>query len=264
MKASYPKAKGAKPTSTGRPKSTDGAVSSATAKGASATPGEPKEPRDPKAAAEFLIAIGDLDMGGRAYKFPVRPAWVRGVLEDHEATPTDSAGQFDVRVSKSDDDIAAVGTLRVQLQIPCARCQQMTTFDVDSALSVLFVPKSALKDAEHSDAGEVEFSSGDSDVLAYDGEQIVLDDWVRDELVLETPMIPLCSEACEGMRPSSAQFGDANARSTSNDARNGFSSKEQASQNGKTEKSDSLEIDELTIDPRLAPLLKFKLGLKPS
>ncbi len=33
------------------------------------------------------------------------------------------------------------------------------------------------------------------------GRRSVLDDLVRDELVLEIPMIPLCSEACPGMSP---------------------------------------------------------------
>ena len=41
----------------------------------------------------------------------------------------------------------------------------------------------------------------DADVIPYDWETVVLDDLVRDELLLGIPMIPLCSEACPGIRP---------------------------------------------------------------
>jgi uncharacterized protein len=41
----------------------------------------------------------------------------------------------------------------------------------------------------------------DGDVIPYDGDTLVLDDLVRDELLLGIPMIPLCSEACPGISP---------------------------------------------------------------
>jgi CheY-like chemotaxis protein len=44
-----------------------------------------------------------------------------------------------------------------------------------------------------------EFSPEEADTLPFDGETVVLDDLVKDELLLEIPMIPLCSETCPGM-----------------------------------------------------------------
>ena len=84
-----------------------------------------------------------------------------------------------------------------------------------------------MKDAEAK--GEVEYTLEDAeaDTLPYDGETVVLDDLVRDELLLGVPMIPLCSEDCPGMSP--APGSDAKAPS---------------------EKKD--------IDPRLAPLMAFR------
>jgi len=58
----------------------------------------------------------------------------------------------------------------------------------------------------------------------------VLDDLVKDELLLGVPMIPLCSEACPGMSP--APGSDVSASSSS--------------QEGKE------------IDPRLLPLMAFR------
>ena len=48
---------------------------------------------------EFPISVADVDAGGKAFTFPIRAAWVRGVLEDHTATTTGKDGEIDVRVS---------------------------------------------------------------------------------------------------------------------------------------------------------------------
>jgi uncharacterized protein len=85
---------------------------------------------------------------------------------------------------------------------------------------VLMVPASKLRD----DGREHEMAAGEADVLPYDGDSIVLDDLVRDDLLLEIPMIPLCSETCPGIASV----------------------------------SDSAVEAEHRIDPRLAPLLALK------
>ena len=66
------------------------------------------------------------------------------------------------------------------------------------------------------------------DTRARRGEGCCLDELVRDELLLGIPMIPLCSEACPGIRPERAPSSD--AAGSPDDA----------------------------IDPRLRPLLRLK------
>ncbi len=46
---------------------------------------------------------------------------------------------------------------------------------------------------------EYEFSSEEADHDEYDGERVVLDDFVREAILLELPSFPLCSESCAGM-----------------------------------------------------------------
>jgi uncharacterized protein len=178
-------------------------------------------------AHEFDIKTKDLDAGGKDYRFVVRSAWIRGALEEHEATATKEAGELKVRASKSGADVVIHGTLDARLMVPCARCLESFEMDVHSDLSVLYVPGEKIKDSGAD--GEVEYTleDGEADTLPYDGENVVLDDLVRDELLLGVPMIPLCSEACPGMSPAPG------------------SDKESPS-----EKKD--------IDPRLAPLLQFR------
>lgn len=178
-------------------------------------------------AHEFTIKTMDLDAGGKDYRLTVRAPWIRGILEDHEATATTKDGVLEVRASKSGADVVVHGTLDVTVNVPCARCLDPFDTEIHSEISVLYVPGSKLKDA--SPTGEVEYTleDGEADTLPFDGETVVLDDLVRDELLLGIPMIPLCSEACPGMSPAP----ESNAQATP---------------------------QEKPMDPRLAPLLAFR------
>ncbi|MBI4953165.1 MAG: DUF177 domain-containing protein [Myxococcales bacterium] len=58
---------------------------------------------------------------------------------------------------------------------------------------------SAARRAHAVDADEYEFASEEAEVDRYDGETVVLDDFVRECLLLEIPTFPLCSESCPGI-----------------------------------------------------------------
>ncbi|MET0592485.1 MAG: DUF177 domain-containing protein, partial [Polyangiaceae bacterium] len=55
---------------------------------------------------------------------------------------------------------------------------------------------------------ETEFDGEDADIDTYEGEEVVLDRFVREAILLESPIFPLCSEACEGIRPASDSATD--------------------------------------------------------
>jgi uncharacterized protein len=177
-------------------------------------------------AHEFTISAGDLDAGGRSYVFPVRALWMRAALEGHEASAADQDGELQVRASKSGSDVVVHGTLRAALSIPCARCLDPVTVEIEEPVSLLVVTQAALP-SKKSASDEDEILAGEADTLPYDGETVVLDDFVRDELILQTPKFPLCSEDCPGMSPS---FPHQNR----------------------------ISAPDRPIDPRLLPLLRLK------
>ncbi len=179
-------------------------------------------------AHEFTIKTTDIDASGKDYRFTIRAPWIRGALEGHEATATEHDGRLVVRGSKSGHDVVVHGTLEASLKVPCARCLEPCDLDIHADISVLYVPGSKVKDSA-ADDGDVEYTleDGEADTLPYDGETVVLDDLVRDELLLGVPMIPLCSEACPGMSPAPGSNADTPS-------------------------------EEKGVDPRLAPLLRFR------
>src|SRR5260221_8184883 len=119
---------------------------------------------------EIHIPVTDLDAGGRSYKFVLRSAWIRGLLEGHEATATDRDGELAVRASKSGHDVVVHGTLAVELRVPCARCTELFALPIRAEVSVMFVPGSTLR--EEADADD-EAAAEEADTLPYDGETVV-------------------------------------------------------------------------------------------
>ncbi|WP_394848282.1 DUF177 domain-containing protein [Pendulispora brunnea] len=174
---------------------------------------------------EFRVPVSELDVAGKDYDFPVRASWVRGALEGNEAAPAGDDGRLEVRLSKSGSDVVVHGRLRFELTAPCARCLEPSRIPVDEKLSLLMVPASRNKAP---DVEEYEFTPEEADVVPFDGDNVILDDVVRDELVLQIPMIPLCSEDCPGMSAPGVSGAD------------------------------PTEDTKESVDPRLLPLLRFK------
>lgn len=182
---------------------------------------------------EFSFPTSQLDAGGKQFRLPVRASWLRGVLEGTTIASSDRDGELDVRLSKSGVDVVVRGTLSAELIVPCSRCLEPALVPVREELSVLAVPTASheragrVASAEDDEDVDDEEDSGEADLIPYDGETVVLDELVRDELLLGIPMIPLCSEECPGIRPERLS-------------------------------RDAPSAAEENIDPRLRPLLRLK------
>ncbi|HWL87939.1 MAG TPA: DUF177 domain-containing protein [Polyangiaceae bacterium] len=188
---------------------------------------------EPLRHPEFRVPVSELDTAGKDYHFPVRANWVRGALEGSEATTAGDDGTLDVRLSRSGKDVVVHGRVRAELVAPCARCLEPTAIPVDGELSFLMVPGER---AKAPDKDEYEFAPEEADVVPFDGENVVLDDIVRDELVLQIPMIPLCSEECPGISAPGISGADSDTVQSVAEG----------------------EAPRDAIDPRLLPLLRLK------
>src|SRR4051794_2450883 len=121
---------------------------------------------------EFAIPVTELDAGGKEFRFPIRADWLRGALEEHEATTTGRDGALAVRASKSGPDVVVHGTLDAELTVPCARCLEPAKVAVHANLSVLYVPAAQLKGKAD---GEDDLTDEEADTLPFDGDTVALD-----------------------------------------------------------------------------------------
>ncbi len=194
------------------------------------------------AAHEFTISAHELDAGGKEYTFPVRAAWMRGAFEETDVHAPDHDGVVKVRASKSAGTVIVHGRLDASVVATCGRCLSPANIAVHQQVSAVVVPSAELKakarssDARSSEDNDLDITPDEPDTLAFDGETVVLDNLIRDELLLAVPMIPLCREDCPGIKP----FSPSDTVSPEEDT------------------SESMP----NIDPRLAPLMQIRNRMK--
>lgn len=171
----------------------------------------------------FVIKLRDLDAGEKAFRFPIEQDWLRAALDGTElSAPDGGVGSVRVRASKSGSDVLVRGEIDASVVATCARCTGPALVDVRAPVTVLFTLGT---DA----AGEKDDDGDDLDREHYTGETIELDPTVRDIIVVEIPIGPLCREDCPGLAPG------AQAPPGGNGGR---------------------------LDPRLTPLLRLKQSTK--
>lgn len=160
----------------------------------------------------FAIPLKDLDAGPKQVRGAIPVEWLKKRLiedalkTDTEAVDASKEGAIDVRLTPAGgDNVLVQGHVRATIDTTCGRCLGPASVPIDGELSLLMVPKEgAAKRAPRGrkskeSEGEFEFDPQEADVATYDGETLVLDELVREAILLELPISPLCSETCAGM-----------------------------------------------------------------
>lgn len=181
---------------------------------------------------ELVVAVADLERGAKQVHFELSEAWLRRVLESTDATPV-APGQLDVTVSKNGTDVLVRGTLKAELTMPCVVTLDPVPVPVTTEILLMLSPRSATSapvDGERPGRrrGRAKPSRGegvaggkappkggasaapthetghwqetpvltdeDAGKDTYEGHEIVLDDFVREFLILELPMFPRRSD----------------------------------------------------------------------
>lgn len=182
---------------------------------------------------EFVLNVHDLDEAGKSYDFPLRTAWLASALEGTDVRADASApeGRFELTARKQGADVIVQGHLAASLVTACSRCLEDARIGVSTSVASLLTARGA---GLRPEPDEVELTPEELDREFFTGDTIVLDAMVREHLLLEVPIQPLCSESCPGIPVPAAVAGPRDLR---------------AGTEG--------------VDPRFAPLLKL-VGKKPA
>lgn len=157
------------------------------------------------------ISRKSLDEGPKELHAVLPAKWLARQLSEQEVDEATTAlsasadGKADLRITPAGgDNFVLQGRVQATVDATCGRCLGPARLPVTGELALLLVPKASesrppkgkrSKDSE----GEFEFDTEEADVAHYDGETVVLDDLVREAILLELPISPLCSEDCAGM-----------------------------------------------------------------
>jgi uncharacterized protein len=93
-------------------------------------------------------------------------------------------------------DIRLRGRLSTSLELPCARCIEPVDQDVNREFELLYRPQG-------SDAGRDELSVTDAEaeIGYYQGDGILLEDVLREQVLLALPLKVTCRPDCKGLCP---------------------------------------------------------------
>ncbi|MBV8050806.1 MAG: DUF177 domain-containing protein [Acidobacteriaceae bacterium] len=94
------------------------------------------------------------------------------------------------------EDIRLNGELSTSVEIACARCLEPVVQGVKRTFDLLYRPLGA-------DAGREEntVSGTESEISYYEGEGLLLEDVLREQVLLAVPLKAICRQDCKGLCP---------------------------------------------------------------
>ncbi len=132
---------------------------------------------------ESIVVKGTID--GSKYKRP----------EDADLA-FESPIEFELRVSKVGDDVHIEGPVRSALRLVCDRCLESFVFPVSGRVDIALAPKS-----DEPKLPEVELTGEEMNLYYYEGDELDLDPYIYEEVMLAIPIKALCDEQCKGICP---------------------------------------------------------------
>ena len=188
---------------------------------------------------QFVVQLADLEHGEKHAAWEVSPAWLSAATSDTEAEPRGGAGHLELVLQKNGRDVVVRGRVDCPLTMPCARTLDPVDVDIDAEVFLMLSPAPPEEPGKRRKSGDKgrkrrrgavepdrELSDEEAAVDTFTGDEVVLDDYIREFILLELPLFPLRSPGSPAI--SSRPDGLA-GESTS-------------------------PSDEPVIDPRLAPL----------
>lgn len=149
----------------------------------------------------MLITLLDLQREPVAFDTSIQPGVIDFGIEANQVSPLDVNGKAEIlrehRSSKEIiEDIRTQAHWHADFEVPCARCLEAVRHPLGGDFDLLFRPLGA-------DAGPADRALGapDTEIGYYQGEGLVLEDVLREQVLLSLPARTLCRQDCKGLCP---------------------------------------------------------------
>jgi uncharacterized metal-binding protein YceD (DUF177 family) len=188
--------------------------------------------------ASLVIPIHNLDTQGKGFVFALDQAWLDRALQGSGVRGDAAAkdGAVEVHAQRNGREILVHGKAHARLITECGRCLKDMPLDVACDLAALYAPAEGTVRPSQEDDELDDIDPDQPDREYYTGEKVVIDELVRDYLLLEIPMQPRCELgwSCPNLEVPEHMRGAEGVHSESS--------------------------EEDRIDPRLIPLMKLAKG----
>lgn len=152
----------------------------------------------------FKVPLSELDKEPYHFEGELSQSWIEMNIDPEVAKAALEPSQIELNAVELDGDIK-LGTdvivkanIRVNLLVPCARCLEEAPLRVESEVTTLFSTKVADPTLHDEEAIDDEDDLG-PEVERIVGSTLVMDDWIRECILIEIPMQVYCKEDCSGI-----------------------------------------------------------------
>lgn len=165
----------------------------------------------------FKVSVAEIERNDVTLECPIPAEWIDSHLAETEAKSQGKSGQLTAYLAKNGREILVQGRATVDVVMPCARTLEPVPLTLQPEIYLLLTPKAAAAKsavAKPAKAGAAkgaeakgrrkakpiedepgdELSDQDAARDTFEGDHVVLDDFLREHLVLELPLFPLRSD----------------------------------------------------------------------
>jgi uncharacterized protein len=149
----------------------------------------------------MFIEIQQLEIHPIDFEEDFRPGVIDFGPELEQRGPLHSAGRAQLveeRHGKHQTikDIRLNGDLAASFELACARCLEPLVQELTRSFDLLYRPLGA-------DAGRAELSvtTAEAEISYYEGDGVLLEDALREQVLLAVPVKAICREDCKGLCP---------------------------------------------------------------
>jgi uncharacterized protein len=150
----------------------------------------------------MMIRVRELELRKLEFNEDLAPGAVEFGPDFRQVGPLHTDGRAELVVEhrghhQDIEDIRLVGTLGTKVEIACARCLDPVTHEVKRDFDLIYRPQGVDRRGE-----EVSISEAETEIGYYQGEGLLLEDVLREQVLLATPVKIVCREDCKGLCPS--------------------------------------------------------------
>jgi len=171
------------------------------------------------AAPSFVVKLSDLEHGPKKVTFEIPEDWLARAIAEADASTRGKPGELTVELSKNGKDVLVRGRASVEVTVPCVVTLDPLPFDLRPEILLVLEPRAdgdgrdkKRKKPKPSPIGtspdkspkkrgkkarlddEAELSEEDAARDTFAGDEIVLDDFLREFILLEIPPYPRRSD----------------------------------------------------------------------
>jgi uncharacterized protein len=145
----------------------------------------------------MLLSIKEMEVR----KLPFAETWKPGEIDFSDSAavqtgPLTAKGEAEL-LAHTGGEVRVKGQVRTTLETECDRCLGRATFQIDNPFDLFYKPAAAVNALED----EVAIDEGEAEMGFYELPGLVLEDILREQVLLQLPMQAVCSETCKGICP---------------------------------------------------------------